>query len=239
MRSSFALLTVVVLALFSGCASVPNVDFNRATSPQLKKVAILGITEPAAIEAANLGGTASAFGLIGGLVQGSNNVDRAKKFTAALKEQKFSVSESLLAATEAALKRDGFEVVLAREQKPKLAADGKSDDFSEVRVDADAFMVLWFGVVGYVSEPFSTKVEPWVLVKARLLDSATKKELYFKTFVVGWKMKIENAVFLPADPKSVFKSLDELMAQVAQGGEGLARSCEQIAQRIGEDLKVR
>ena len=69
-------------------------------------------------------------------------------------------------------------------------------------------MALWFGVVGYVSEPFSTKVEPWFLLKARLLDTATRKELYFKTFVMGWKMKIENAVFLPADPKANFKSLD-------------------------------
>jgi hypothetical protein len=232
-----ATLTGSIALLLGGCASAPNVDIDHAAAARIKRIAILGVPEPANIEAANLGGTASAFGLIGGLVQGSNNVDRAKKFTATLKQQNFSPAESLLHAMEQSLKAQGFDVVIVRDQKPKLSADGKSDDFSGIHVDADAFLAAWFGVDGYVSQPFSTHFEPWVLIKAHLLDATSKHELYFKTFVVGWKMKIDNAVFLSPDPKFQFGSFDDLIAQAPLAASGLNHCNELAAQKVGADLK--
>jgi hypothetical protein len=130
-------------------------------------------------------------------------------------------------------------VTVAGDQKPKLAADGKSDDYSDVHVDADAILSIWFGVVGYMSSPYSTHYEPWVLVKARLLDAKTKKDIYFKTFCVGYKMKIENVVALPADPKYRYGSFDDLMAHTDDAAAGLVNCEEMVAKQIGSDLKVR
>jgi len=226
-------------ALLSGCASVPNIEADKAAATQIKRIAVLGIHEPANVQVANLGGAAGAFGLVGGLIQGTTNADHSKQFAEALQQRKQSLSEPMLAAVTQSLKEDGFEVMVAADQKPKLAADGKSDDYSDVHVDADAILSVWFGVVGYMSSPYSTHYEPWVLVKARLLDAKTKKDIYFKTFCVGYKMKIENVVPLPADPKYRYGSFDDLMAHTGDAAAGLVDCGEIVAKRIGADLKIR
>jgi hypothetical protein len=236
--SCFGTGLLMLVLVMSGCASAPNVNMDKTAAARIKRVAVLAIPEPPQIQVANLGGGASAFGLIGGLVQGANNEQRAKEFTAQVRQQKLSVSEPLLAALERELKNDGFEVIIERTQKPKLAADGKSDDFSEIRIDADAFVTTWFGTAGYVSQPFSTKYEPWVLVKVRLLDAQTKKDLYFKTFVVGWKMKIDNVVYLPADPKYKYGSFDAVMSHVPEAMAGLEDCSRLIAKQVGRDLSA-
>ncbi|MFA5057908.1 MAG: hypothetical protein WC485_07325, partial [Opitutaceae bacterium] len=149
-----------------------------------------------------------------------------------------ALSEKIMTDVERNLKADGYDVIVVRDQAPKLAADRKDDDYSGVHVDADAILAVWFGVVGYVSGPYSGHYEPSVLVKARLLDAKTKKDLYFKTFCVGYKMKIENAVMLPADPKYRYKSFDDIMAHTSDAAAGLV-NCEEItAKQIGLDLKI-
>jgi len=230
---------VLVAALLSGCASVPNVEADKAATTQMKRVAVLGIREPGNVEVVNIGGAAGAFGLIGGLIQGSTNADHSKQFVEALRKQKQSLSEPMLAAVTQSLKEDGFEVTVAADLKPKLAADGKSDDYSDVHVDADAMLSVWFGVVGYMSSPYSSHYEPWVLIKARLLDAKTKKDIYFKTFCVGYKMKIENVVQLPAGPKYRYDSFDDLMAHTNDAAAGLVDCAEIVAKRIGSDLKAK
>jgi hypothetical protein len=225
-------------ALLAGCASVPKVEVDAAAATQIKRVAVLRVAEPTNVQVANLGGAAGAFGLVGGLIQGTTNADHSKQFVEALRQRKTSLSEPMLAAVTQSFKGDGFEVTVARDQKPKLAADGKSDDYSEVHVDADAILSVWFGVVGYMSAPNSTHYEPWVLIKARLLDAKTKKDIYFKTFCVGYKMKIENVMPLPADPKYRYGSFDDLMAHTSDAAAGLVDCGEIVAKRIGADLKV-
>jgi hypothetical protein len=231
--------STLAMLLLSGCVSVPNIEADKTVAAQIKRVVVLGIHEPANVQVANIGGAPMAFGAIGGLIQGATNVDHSKQFAEALRQQKQSLSEPMLTAITQSLREDGFEVTVAADQKPKLAADGKSDDYSDVHVDADAILSVWFGVVGYMSSPYSTHYEPWVLIKARLLDAKTKKDIYFKTFCVGYKMKIENAVMLPADPKYRYSSFDDLMAHTSDAAAGLV-NCEEItAKQIGLDLKVR
>lgn len=229
----------VLLALFSGCASVPKVEMSRDSAARLKKIALLDVTEPHDVQVADLGGAAGAFGLVGGLIQAASNADNAKKFTAAIKEQKVSFSNALLGALERALKADGFEVVRLPNQKPKLAGDGKSDDFSDVRGEADAFLASGFGAFGYVSQPNSTRYEPWVVIKVRLVDATSKQDLYFKSFMLGWKMKIENAVSLSVDQEFRYNSFDDLMARAPHAIAGLVRSCEIVSLQVGEDLRPR
>jgi len=225
--------------LLSGCASAPSIDVDRTAATQIKRIAIIGIHEPANVQVANLGGAAAGFGLVGGLIQGATNADHSKQFVATLRERKPTLSAEMLRAIKQSLEADGFAVTVALDQKPKLAADGKSDDYSEIHVDADAILAVWFGVVGYMSPPSSTHYQPWVLIKARLLDAKTKSDIYYKSFCVGWKMKIKNAVMLPADAKYRYGSFDELMAHATEAATGLV-SCEEItANRIGLDLKMR
>jgi len=224
--------------LFSGCVSAPSVDVDRTAATHIKRIAIIGIPEPANIQVANIGGAAAGFGLVGGLIQGATNADHSKAFAVPLRQRKPTLSAEMLSAIKQSLEADGFEVTMALDQKPKLAADGKSDDYSEIHVDADAILAVWFGVMGYMSPPNSTHYQPWVFIKARLLDARTKSDIYYKSFCVGYEMKIKNAVMLPADEKYRYGSFDELMAHATEATTGLV-DCEEVtAKRIGLDLKM-
>jgi hypothetical protein len=219
-----------------GCVSVPNVDASKSSVAQMKRITVLAVREPPVVQVVNIGGAAGAFGVIGGLIQGSANADHSKAFLAAMVQRKVSLREPLLAAVESSLRQDGFDVSVDQTQWPKKTADGKSDDYSALHVDSDAILIVWFSVVGYMSPPNSTHYVPWVVIKARLLDARTKQDIYFKTFCVGYKMKVENAVQLPADPKYRFNSFDDLMAHVDGAVDGLV-DCEKIAaMRMGSDL---
>ena len=236
-------VTVRVAALVSvamaGCASVPNIEMLHASAAPIKRIALLQTLSPVPqrVLVMNMGGAAMAFGAVGGLIQGGVNADHSKQFAAILAKRP-ALSEEMMADVERSLKAVGYDVMVVRDQAPKQAADGKGDDYSGVHVDADAILSVWFGVVGYVSGGFSVHYEPSVLVKARLLDAKTKKDIYFKTFCVGYKMKIENAVMLPADTRFRFGSFDDLMAHADEAVAGLV-SCEELtANRIGWDLRA-
>jgi len=113
-----ALLVAIVAGFLGGCASVPKVEMTKETAARVKRVALLGVVEPAQVEVANLGGAASAFGIVGGLVQGASNASNAKEFTALAKAQNVSFADALLTSMEQALKASGYEVVQARDQRP-------------------------------------------------------------------------------------------------------------------------
>ena len=232
------LVALISLAL-AGCVSVPNIEMSRASGSSIKQIALLQTPSvvPRNVLVMNMGGATMAFGAVGGLIQGGVNADHSKQFASILGKHP-ALSEKIMTDVERNLKADGYDVIVVRDQAPKLAADRKDDDYSGVHVDADAILAVWFGVVGYVSGPYSGHYEPSVLVKARLLDAKTKKDLYFKTFCVGYKMKIENAVMLPADPKYRYKSFDDIMAHTSDAAAGLV-NCEEItAKQIGLDLKI-
>lgn len=228
---------MLAMFLFAGCASVPDVQVDKSVGAQIKSIAVLSIYQPHNVQVANIGGAAGAFGLVGGLIQGGTNVDHSKQFVDVLNQQKTQFSEVLLEGIEQSLNNDGFDVSVERVQKVKIAADGKGDDYTDIHVDADAILAVWFAVVGYISPPSATHYEPWVVIKARLLDSKTKKDLYYKTFCVGYEMKMKNAVLLPAASRYRYASFDDLMVHINEAIEGLL-NCEEIAaKRIGLDLK--
>lgn len=232
-------VTALISLALAGCVSVPNIEMPHASASSIKRIALLKTPTPVPrnVLVMNMGGAAMAFGVVGGLVQGGTNANHSKQFAAVLAKYP-SLSEEMMADVERSLKADGYDVTVVRDQAPKPSADGKGDDYSAVHVDADAILSVWFGVVGYVSGPYSAHYEPAVIVKARLLDAKTKRDLYFKTFCVGYKMKIENAVMIPADPQYRFGSFDDLMARADDAVAGLL-SCEKLtADRIGWDLRA-
>jgi hypothetical protein len=236
-RKILIAVSMLSVLLVAGCVSVPKIEADGNVKSKIKRIALLPIGEPQNVQVVNIGGTAGAFGLIGGLVQGTTNVEHSKKFVEAVKSLKPTLSEALTSAMIQGLKSDGYDVVIVSGQKPKLAADHKSLDFSDIKVDADAILAVWFGVVGYMSSPYSTHYEPWVAVRAQMVDAQAKKDVYFKLFCIGYKAKIENSVPLPADPRYRFTSFDDIMAHSGDAFHGLVDCAEIAAKQISSDLK--
>lgn len=234
---NFGVLVMALCALLTGCVSVPRVEATKASIAKVKKIAVLAIPGPANVQATNLGGAAPIFGLVGGIIQGETNVAHGKRFFSVLRQQKPTLPEVFYTGVAQALKADGFDIVDARDQKAKLAADGKSDDYSSVHVDADAILSVWYGVVGYISQPYSTHYEPWVFIRVRLMDAKTKEDIYFKSFCVGYEMKVKNAVFLPAEEQYRYGNFDDIMAHSGDAIAGLYSSQTAVVRQVGSDLR--
>lgn len=233
-----ALVALAALLALAGCASrtVPAVDMNKAAITKIRRIALLKVAEPKNIEVVNLGGAASAFGLVGGLIQAGNNSSHTTDFLAEFKRQKCSLAQPLIAGFVQALTAGGYEVVVV-DQKPQPSADGKSDDYSGVHVDADAIASVWYTVANYYSPPNSNHYEPMVVIRVQVLDATTKQELYFKTFSVGRDVRVENAVRLPAAPNARFDSFEEIMKHFDAAVAGLTNCGDTVAKYVAADIR--
>jgi hypothetical protein len=240
MKSTVHLRCVIICLLsgflFGGCVTAPNVNADRSVTGQMKKIALLSIPEPGEVPVANLGGAASAFGLVGGLVQADVNLGQAKQFAAYRNSRKFDVSRRFEEEVIRSLHEAGYDVSLVTDQRPRVAAEGKSDDYSGIHVEADAILSIWSRTFGYISPPNSTRYQPSGVVMVRLLDSRTKADLYRKTFVVGWKLPIKESVYLETDEKYRYRSIEQFKASEDEAIDGLLEAEHLIAKQLGDDI---
>lgn len=235
LHGALVLGAMVLSLVFSGCASVPRVDPDKAALQSVRSIALLRVQEPRAVEVANIGGTAGAFGMIGGIVQAVNNGNRTEEFVSALRQRNQSLAEPLTIKLRDLLQEAGYQVNVS-DQQPKPSTDKKSDDFSAITVTEDLILLVWIGRTGYISEPYSLSYEPWVFLTVRALDARTKRDVYWKSFTVGYNMKIKQAVNIPADARYRFKSHPEIMQRLDEAITGLIESHNLAAQAIVADL---
>ncbi|WP_260858894.1 hypothetical protein [Paraburkholderia sp. BCC1885] len=226
---------VVATTLLTGCTSLPKTDLASDNREKLHSIAMLDVAEPRGENVANFGGAAGAFGLIGGLVQGGVNSSHTSTYTQHVASEKIAFAPVVNDGLTTRLSSDGYEIVVLHDQHAKLSSDGKSDDFSDVKTTADAILSVWITSLGYASPPASSDFIPWVVIRARLLDSKSKQDMYFKTFACGWDIK-GNSVHVVADAKYHYGSFGTLIEQFDQSVAGL-KDCEQaVVAAIGQDL---
>jgi hypothetical protein len=85
MKSTAVLIWLAgILWVVSGCASTPHVAFNKAASSYVKRIALLQVRSPRALEVTNLGGAGSAFGLIGAAVASADEDSKTHFFSTRL-----------------------------------------------------------------------------------------------------------------------------------------------------------
>jgi hypothetical protein len=235
-RAAALFLSAVLCLLASGCASVPSIDADRSATSRTKRIALLAIPEPREVPVANIGGAAGAFGLVGGLVQADVNLSQARQFAGFLKERKVDLSREFESAIASALGDAGFEVSIVRDQRAKPSPDGKTDDYSGVHVDADAILSVWSASFGYVSPPNTVHYQPSGVIRVRLLDAKSKADLYYKTFVLGWKLPIKQSVYLETGEGYRYRSIDAFVAAEGEAVQGLLGAQRIVAKRVGADL---
>ncbi|MEX3813644.1 hypothetical protein AB3X96_25845 [Paraburkholderia sp. BR13439] len=225
----------VVTTLLTGCTSLPKTDLAASNRQKLHTIAMLDVKEPRGESVVNFGGAAGAFGLIGGLVQAGVNANHTSTYTQRVASEKIVFAPVVDDGLTARLSNAGYQIVALHGQSVKLASDGKSDDFSDIKTDADAILNVWITSFGYASPPDTSDFIPWVVIRARLLDSKSRQDMYFKTFACGWDIKA-NSIHIEADAKYRYGSFGTLTDQFDQSVTGL-KDCEQaVVAAIGQDL---
>lgn len=227
----------LIAAFLSGCASVPRVEMDKTASRNIKRIAVLEVVPPA-LHVVNEGGAAGGFGLIGAAIQGGINADNTKKFSALAAQKRFAQDKDMADALTRELRTRGFEPAYLTGQRARLADDGKAADYTSISTDAQAVLHVWHTLSGYASPPTSSDYGPRMVVRARLLEWPSKRELYSKTFATGLYGNIEGVVPVASDPAARYSSFDALSGGADAAMAALLKVQREIAAQIARDLKA-
>jgi hypothetical protein len=226
----------LMIALLSGCTTLPKTDLNAENREKLHSIAVLEVKEPVKVGVVNMGGAAAGFGLIGAFTQVALNNSHTNTYSKRVADEKIVFAPVVIDGVVDRLNTDGYQVVkLGDDQKVTVSADGKSDDYSGIHTDADAILSMWFTSFGYLSPPESPEYVPAIVLRARVLDAKTKQDMYFKTFACGYDIKA-NSVHIDSDGTYRYGTFGTIEDKFDESVQGI-KACEQaIVAMIGKDL---
>lgn len=241
MKLRLSLLAPIVAALLSACTTVQNIPLDKADKPPLNSVALLKISESQFIRVHDFTGSGPVpliGGAIGGLIQANIDQNRAEKLAQAINARGTKFGDVMVSRLQAELPKAGIQVEHLPDKAPKLATDGKSDDYSEIVTDKGGILNVWFGAMGFVNTAMlTTEFQPWVIVNVRLIDPASKATRYQKTFTVGYEARVQNAEFIPLDAKYRFGNFDDLMTRMDEITEVFSVTQALVAERVAADIR--
>lgn len=226
-------------AILTACSIAPNLEVNHAALKKVKRIAVVDLGLPNIAMVQNYG-IAAGFGVIGGAAEGASNADKSKVFSAAIAEHKPSLNEALVTAVANGLSQAGYEVIKIEQQRPRFDTKKQVFDVSNVPTDADAILLVWAPLSGYVSPPQSSSYRSQVMIKCQVSSRSGAGELYLKTFFVGYKAASISAdcLALPSGLDRRYKDFEELRLNAGSAVDELI-ACEKIgAAKIVEDLSA-
>lgn len=221
--------------LLASCASTPNIALDKNKTGNISTAVLLRITESQQFLVQNLSGLPALGGVIGGVIAGNAQADRAKQFAEAYNAGPIKLSASLVNDLQQEFSASGKQVTYLADEFAKLK--DKADDYSHIQTDKDAILSVWFGPVGYVADGvIDAPYQPWVMVHVRLLQGKTHQILSQKTYTAGYKSKLEGAVFVPCGNDYRFDTFDKLMADVGGSVRALSECQKAIVRQAVLDL---
>lgn len=227
----------LLAALLSGCATAPKTDLSAENRNRLHSIVVLEVDEPKEVSVIDDGSVATAFALIGGLVQAGINKSHTDTYMQEIASKGLTFAPIIAHGISDRLAADGYQVAKLDGQSVALDQTDKPEAYAGVHTDADAIMNVWFTTFGYRSPPNKVDFIPWVTIRAQLLDAKTKQDIYAKTFVCGDHFTIiKNSIHIESGEVYGYGDFADLMENFNQSIDGL-KACEKsIVDLIGKDL---
>ncbi len=230
-RASFF---VALATLVTACAGpVPKMDMSTDNISTIRTIAVVRPPGPKTYAVLNFGSPAMAFGLLGGLVAAHEQNSKQEALTAAYKAQGSFGTSNLASGIASKLTAAGFEANV--EDAPWEEAEGRYKlPFENIKSSADAVLVLFPTIVGFVATGMTADYLPTITVVAVMLGKDRKQQLYRGYHASGWTPKAEGWKSSPA--KVTFSNFDALMADPKTSAAALTGAADAIASSIAGDL---
>jgi hypothetical protein len=232
-------VSLLIFALLSGCASVSQQAFQRPSDKPLKKIAFIKIPEPPIYYAMDWGNPGMMFGAIGGAIAGAQINAETKQFNDMVSSTGQLKAEIFYDRLSSDLQRLGYEIIpveVPREEPGKLLES--YDGLSQSNADAILDVVIAPMGIGYSTvNLFERDFRPDVRINVNLISRYSKGVLYAKSFMYGYHNPFMSATDLDAPESYFFKDFDTLMANKDKSIEGLKLGLTTVADQIATDLK--
>jgi hypothetical protein len=228
-------LAIGLAIVVAGCAQAPKKQaFNRDMAAGIQTVAITQTSKPEFYEAGMLGHPGASFGLIGGLIAAADIQSKSNRLTQTIKPEETKLQERFCSRLSESLGKAGYQT-----QVVKVAPETTEEQMLEAAkksATTDTVLAVW--VVGkYLAAGPSSDYFPYVLVKARKMETKTGKTLYEDTFTYGYTFPNAQTVHLASDSKYRFANIDSLVQDASLTRQGLIDGLDAIAAQITADLK--
>jgi hypothetical protein len=238
MRVSRTATLVAGLLLLAGCASIPEVPYDRSASKDVHTIGVLTEgypTGPSAILAANLG---ASFGLIGGITESIMRSNRESSLKDIFTTEHFNVESEFDAALIGALTAQGYQVVTVpvnREKGGKMLEEWPAN----FTVAADAYLDISVTGYGYIAAAIadSAPYRPFLWAKVKLVKASDKSVLMQDIVLYNAYNSPKNAVTISADPTYSYTSFDLLEQDHDGTVTGLKVAADQSAVAVANLLR--
>lgn len=222
-------------ALLGGCATYQTVPFNKAANRKVHKVGLVTVDTPPGLTVSVRTAAASAFGLIGGLIEKGVIDKKSNQFTHAADSMGYSLKAELTKDLKSDLTAEGYQVVLVK--IPRMPNAFLKQYPKANRANAFLDVVVHQHEAGYRASGDSTKYYPYLFVTARLVDASSHAVLYSEQVIYNPIKPPDNARTIPPDQKYGYTDFDHLMADPQQSVAGLKEAVGEVAHAIADDLK--
>jgi hypothetical protein len=104
-------------------------------------------------------------------------------------------------------------------------------------------LLVWIDTAGFANSalsnlPYVTHYEPWLVVRARLLDAQTKRVLGRTDIQVGFKRPFFHLQHIPLEPKYKFGNFKDVQEHGDLAVQALIDAAGLAAQRVVAAVKI-
>jgi len=228
------ILSGVVVVLFSGCAKIPNLDYNAQMNRDIHTIAIIPPKKIEDIGVFYFNHPGMSFGLIGGLAAAAEFSSKKTTYNNLIKSTKFDANSYFVKRLSAYLKGEGYSVLV-------LPYDKRRDnDYMEKypNTNTDALLDVIIMDLGYIAGSPSSSYKPTVRAKVKMVKRGNHATLYEKYIGVGESFALsEEADYAGDDTAHHYKDFDALKMHAQESVEGIKRALDMTAKHIAHALK--
>lgn len=223
--------SIAVLMLAAGCASKSK---PVALKPEIKSIAIISATTPAAFSLGNANAVEFLFPVAGTLFYLDGRA-KSKVFN-----EKFLAEPSTLAANfseqvASALRGYGYQVQIL-EGLARVPGDLDDVDYDTISTDANAVLHLQFRDVGLYSPRSSTSYLPRVNARGTLFIKGRDDYLYDQDVYYGVDARPGNSWAIAADEKDAYPTFDAVVANLDDVRRTFAAGATEISRRMSAQI---
>lgn len=237
MRRFLLSLMVPLLAVLAGCATLPEVPYDRMTSGEIKSIGVVTPKFPNQASMILATSVGQSFGLVGALVDAGLQAGRENSFKKMVEAQNFMAQDAFMQRLSEILQGHGYML-------KDVSATRRQDNFVDKypMEPADAYLDLVVMNYGYIAAGIgdSTPYRPIVSVKVRLVRASDSSVLMQDTVLYNPYNAAggtAQAVTISPNPTYEFTNFGDLEAMPEVAIQGLQDAIHQSAAAVGNLLR--